>query len=310
VPLAFFRSFAFGRGAAARRFALRDQERQRVRRIEALMTTFRPDSEVSRLNAQAGVAPLHVSDELIEVVQAAIEAGRRSSGTFDITFYALHGLWRFDEDLERKLPDEAELKRRLPLVDYRRIVVDEQARTLFLPRKGMAINLGGIAKGYAVDRAVGVLRKAGLPNAIVQAGGDLMCAGSKDGQPFTAGIRDPRGGRADVFALLKLADHAFSTAGDYERFFMIDGKRYHHIIDPRTGHPATRSRSVTVYAPTALLADALDDAVFILGWERGFEMLRRVPDVGAVVVDDQGKVHVSPGMEGRVRIDYTPLNQP
>jgi thiamine biosynthesis lipoprotein len=281
-----------------------------IRRIEALMTTWRDDSEVSRVNAQAGVQPVRVSDELLEVLDMAEKAARWSDGAFDVTFYALKGLWRFDEDLERRVPDEAELKRRLPLIDHKALVIDRAAHTVFLRKKGMAINLGGIAKGYAVDRAAAVLRKAGFKDAIVQAGGDLMCAGSKEGQPFVAGIRDPRGGRADVFGRLKLIDHAFSTAGDYERFFILDGKRYHHILDPRTGHPATRSRSVTIYAPNALLADALDDAVFILGWERGFQMLSNIPDVGAVVVDDHGQVHVSPRIVDRVQIDYTPANEP
>jgi thiamine biosynthesis lipoprotein len=262
------------------------------------------------VNAQAGIAPVVVSDELLEVLAMAERASRWSEGAFDVTFYALKGLWKFDEDLEEKIPDEAELKRRLPLIDYRKVVVDKARKTVFLQKRGMAINLGGIAKGYAVDRAVAVLRKAGFVNAIVQAGGDLMCAGSKDGQPFVAGIRDPRGGRADVFGRLQLIDHAFSTAGDYERFFLVDGKRYHHILDPRSGHPATRSRSVTIYAPTALLADALDDAVFILGWERGFQMLEKIPDVGAVVVDDHGQIHVSPRVAGRVLIDYTPPDRP
>jgi thiamine biosynthesis lipoprotein len=174
----------------------------------------------------------------------------------------------------------------------------------------MAINLGGIAKGYAVDRAVAVLRRAGFPDAIVQAGGDLMCSGSKNGAPWVTGIRDPRGGRADVFAKMMLTNHAFSTAGDYERYFILDGKRYHHIIDPKTGYPATRSRSVTIYAPSALVADAVDDAVFILGWQKGFEMIDKLEDVGAVVVDDHGKVHISARVKDRVRVEYLPTDAP
>jgi thiamine biosynthesis lipoprotein len=217
-------------------------------------------------------------------------------------------LWKFDQDLEAKVPDKAAILQRIKLIDYRQVKVDHAKKTVFLAKKGMGIGLGGIAKGYAVDRAVAVLRKAGFPNAIVQAGGDLMCSGWKDGQPWTAGIRDPRGGRVDVFATLKLIDHAFSTAGDYERFFILGKKRYHHIIDPKTGFPATRSRSVTIYAPTALLADALDDAVFIMGWKKGLEMIEGVEDVGAVVVDDQGKVHVSSRMKGKLQIMRPPTN--
>jgi thiamine biosynthesis lipoprotein len=218
----------------------------------------------------------------------------------------MHGLWKFDEDLEKKVPTPAEIKERLKLVDYRKIIVDHEKSTVYLAKKGMRISLGGIAKGYAVDRAVAILRKAGFPDAIVQAGGDLMCSGSKNGNPWVTGIRDPRGPRDAVFARMLLTNHAFSTAGDYERFFILDGKRYHHIIDPRTGYPATASRSVTIYAPNAFLADAVDDAVFILGWEKGFQLIDKLDDVGAVVVDNHGKVHVSKRVLDRVKIDYQP----
>jgi thiamine biosynthesis lipoprotein len=281
-----------------------------IRRLETMMTTWRDDSEVSRINAQAGIAPVKVSDETLEVIEMAQRASALSGGAFDITFYALHGMWKFDEDKVEKLPDMAEVKRKLALVDYRQVKVDHHAHTVYLAKKGMGIGLGGIAKGYAVDRAVAILRKAGFPNVIVQAGGDLMCSGNKYGQPWTAGIRDPRGTRGEVFATLQLEDHAFSTAGDYERFFFIDGKRYHHIIDPKTGAPATRSRSVTIYAPTALLADALDDAVFILGWKKGLELVEGVEGVGAVVVDDHGPVHVSNSKKGRINIVKEPTDAP
>ncbi|MDB4965254.1 MAG: thiamine biosynthesis protein [Myxococcales bacterium] len=281
-----------------------------IKRLENMMTTWRDDSEVSRINHEAGVAPVVVSPETLEVIEASQKASKLSGGAFDITFYAMHGLWKFDDDLEAKVPPADQIKKRLPLIDYRKLIVDHQKRTVFLSKKGMGINLGGIAKGYAVDRAVDVLRKAGFSDAIVQAGGDLMCSGSKNGQPWVTGIRDPRAERSAVFAKMMLENHAFSTAGDYERFFILDGKRYHHIIDPRTGYPATRSRSVTIYAPNALLADAVDDAVFILGWQKGFEMIDKLDDVGAVVVDDKGKVHVSKRVQERVHIDYEPKDAP
>jgi FAD:protein FMN transferase len=280
---------------------------QEIQRLEALMTTWKPDSEVSRVNAQAGVAPVKVSPETLEVIEMAQRASKLSGGAFDITFYAMRGLWKFDEDLEPKIPPLAELKKRMALIDHRQVVVDGAQKTVFLKKRGMAINLGGIAKGYAVDRATAILKRAGFPDTIVQAGGDLMCAGSKDGKPWTAGIRDPRGDRDDVFATLQLVDHAFSTAGDYERFFILSGKRYHHIIDPKTGFPATRSRSVTIYAPTALLADALDDAVFIMGWKKGIAMVEALDEVGAVVIDDKGEVHMSSRVKDRVKVLHPPL---
>ena len=281
-----------------------------IKRIENLMTTWRDDSEVSRINAAAGVAPVTIGPDTLAVIEASQHASKISGGVFDISFYAMRGLWKFDQDLEEKVPPAAEIKKRLSLIDYRKIRVDHERSTVFLEKKGMAINLGGIAKGYAVDRAVAILRRAGFSDAIVQAGGDLMCAGSKNGAPWVTGIRDPRGARNDVFAKMMLTNHAFSTAGDYERYFILDGRRYHHIIDPRTGYPATRSRSVTIYAPTALLADAVDDAVFILGWQKGFEMIEKLDDVGAVVVDDKCKVHVSKRVVDRVHLDYQPKDAP
>jgi FAD:protein FMN transferase len=276
-----------------------------IKRVEDLMTTWR-DSDVTRINANAGIAPVKVSPETLEVIEMAQKTSQMSGGVFDISFYAMHGIWKFDEDMVKKVPSPSEIKKHLALVDYKKIVVDHDQSTVFLKQKGMGISLGGIAKGYAVDRAVAILVRAGFPDAIVQAGGDLMCSGSKNGRPWVTGIRDPRGSRGDVFAKMLLTNHAFSTAGDYERSFILDGKRYHHIIDPRTGYPATRSRSVTIYAPSALIADAVDDAVFILGWQKGFEMIDKLDDVGAVVVDDKGKVHVSKRVLDRVIVDYQP----
>jgi FAD:protein FMN transferase len=281
-----------------------------IRRLEALMTTWRDDSEVSRINQNAGVKPVAVSQETIDVIDAARKSSELSGGAFDITFYALKGLWHFDEDRVAQIPPRDEIRKRLPLIDYRKVKVDHDRRTVFLEKKGMAINLGGIAKGYAVDRAVAVLKQQGFKNAIVQAGGDLMCAGEKGGKPWGAGIRDPRGARSDVFAMMYLVDHAFSTAGDYERFFMIDGKRYHHILDPRTGFPAMESQSVTIYAPNATLADAIDDAVFILGWKKGFELIDKLDDVGAVVVDKAGQVHISKRVQDRVTVVRQPTPGP
>ena len=281
-----------------------------ISRLERLMTTWRDDSDVSKVNAAAGVAPVAVSPETFEVVERAQEFSARSGGVFDITFYAMKGLWKFDQDLDPRLPDPNEIARRRALIDYRKLKLDKEKRTLFLVEKGMAINLGGIAKGYAVDRATDILRKAGFPDCIVQAGGDLMLSGSKGGAPWQAGIRDPRSERDEYFATAPVINHAFSTAGDYERTFFINGKRYHHIIDPRTGYPATEARSVTVFAPDALTADGLDDAALILGPEKGMALIESYPDVGAVIVDKDNKVHVSKRLEGVVKIARPPTDGP
>ncbi|MFO0577828.1 MAG: FAD:protein FMN transferase [Polyangia bacterium] len=278
-----------------------------IRRLERLMTTWQPDSEVSRINAAAGRAAVAVSPEVLDVVRRSLLYSQRSRGAFDISFYALRGLWRFDEDLTPELPDPAELRRRLSLIDWRQIWVDEKARTVRLGRAGMAINLGGIGKGYAVDAAVALLKKQGLPSGMVQAGGDLMLFGSKDGQPFMAGVRDPRStDPGDYFAVCPVSDHAFSTAGDYERAFIKDGVRYHHILDPRTGQPARAARSVTVYAKDATTADGLDDAVLILGPTEGLRLIESFPDAGAIIVDKDNKVHISKRLQGLVKIVHPP----
>jgi len=243
---------------------------EEIKRIESLMTTWRPDSEVSRINAAAGKAPVKVSDETFSIIAESVHASEISEGTFDITFHTLHGLWKFDEDLDPHPPPAADLRARLPFVGWRNIKLDASARTVMLAKPRTQIGLGGIAKGYAVDMAAKVLERAKITSFFVQAGGDLIARGRKpDGSEWQAGVRDPRGPEGKYFARLALTDHAFSTAGDYERAYVVGGKRYHHIIDPRTGQPASACRSVTVWAPTALLADEIDDAVFILGPEKG-----------------------------------------
>jgi thiamine biosynthesis lipoprotein len=282
-----------------------------IRRLETLMTTWRPDSDLSKVNAAAGRTPVAVSQETFDVVKEAVHASEISEGTFDITFESLHGLWKFDQDLDPHPPTDAQIKAKLPFVGYHHIHLDPAARTIFLDTDGTKISLGGIAKGYAVDHAAKVLRDAGLTSFYVQAGGDLYAAGTKpDGSPWSAGIRDPRGADGVYFAVIPLSDHAFSTAGDYERSYVIAGKRYHHIIDPRTGKPATASRSVTIYAPTAFLADEIDDAVFILGPEKGLKLVESLDDVGAVIVDAHDNVHVSKRLEGKLRITGVPTDAP
>jgi thiamine biosynthesis lipoprotein len=278
-------------------------------RIEKLMTTWDPASEVSRINAAAGKEAIPVSRETYEVIAESIHASEMSSGTFDITFETLHGLWKFDEDLDRHLPTPAQVHAQQKYLGYHHVKLDPVARSVMLDESHVRIGLGGIAKGYAVDRAAAVLEGRGLPSFYVQAGGDLYTRGLKpDGSPWQAGIRDPRGPEGDYFAVMPVSDRAFSTAGDYERSYIVDGKRYHHIIDPRTGYPATASRSVTIWAPTALLADEIDDAVFILGPEKGLALVESLDGVGAVIVDARGKVWTSRRLEGKVQSVHAPTD--
>lgn len=277
-----------------------------IQRIEAMMTTWKDDSEVSKINAAAGDGPVVVSPELIEVLQGARKIHDESDGVFDVTYYGLKGLWHFDQDAKNEIPSEADVEARLPLVDGSKVEIDESKHTVRLPKKGMAINLGGIAKGYAVDKAAAVLAKNGFVDVVVQAGGDLLVKGRKGQADWQVGIRDPRGKVDDFFALAPIKDAAFSTAGDYERGFVKDGKRYHHILDPRTGYPATACRSVTILAPDALTADELDDAVFILGPEKGLPLVEARDGVGAVIVDKDNHVVVSKRLQGVVQLVHPP----
>jgi thiamine biosynthesis lipoprotein len=280
-----------------------------IRRLEALMTTWRDDSEISRVNAAAGKAAVKVSPETLAVVLKSNWMSAHSEGVFDISFEAMHGLWKFDQDLEEKVPDAQAIEAARKLIDWRAIEVDETASTVKLARPGMRISLCGIAKGYAVDVAARSLERAGVHAFFVQAGGDLFVRGKKpDGAAFRVGVRDPRDASGGYFAYLPVEDHAFSTAGDYERSFVKDGKRYHHIIDPRTGWPATASRSVTIWAKDAFTADALDDSVFILGPEKGLALIESIDDAGCVIVDAKNKVWVSKRLEGKLQMTRPPTD--
>ncbi len=278
-----------------------------IRRLESLMTSWRDDSEVAELNRRAGEF-VRVSPETYAVIERSLWAGKLSEGTFDISFSPLSDVWKFGDAAEAapQIPSKAQVLPLVARVDYRKIQLKQQQSSVAIG-KAQRIDLGGIAKGYAVDAAVAILRKAKLHSFLVQAGGDLYGAGKKpDGSAWVSGIRDPRGGSNDFFATLELEDRAFSTAGDYARAFIKDGKRYHHIIDPRTGFPATACRSVTVWAKDALTADAVDDAVFILGVEAGLKIVAGLEGTGVVVVDGENRVHISERLKGKVRLTRPP----
>lgn len=282
-----------------------------VDRLDTLMSVWKPGSDILRLNEAAGRAPVPVSQEVLEVLQRGIQAGNQTDGKFDITFGALSGLWRFDAQNESdQIPDRAEVARRLPLIDYQQLDIDSAARTAFLRRASMSAHLGGIGKGYAVDRVAAILRRAGFNDFLIQFGGDLMAAGLREGRPWSVGIRDPRGPETRIFAAVGLVDEAFSTSGDYERFFISGGRRYHHILDPDTGEPARGSRSVTVLARDSVTADVLSTGVFVLGPDRGMALVERLPDVEAVIVTETNQVLVSSGLRDRLTRLAEPTDAP
>ena len=273
-----------------------------MERLDRMMTTWLPDSEVSQINTGAGTAAVKVSDETFAVIARAVEVSRASRGLFDITVGAYAGLWKFDEDMDGTLPDPKEIAARKKLVNWKDIVLDKRRHTVRLRKKGMKITLGGIAKGYAVDKAAHVLLDAGLSDFILQVGGDMYVSGAKGAKPWVVGIRDPRGTRDQSFAVAPVEDHAFSTSGDYERGFVKDGVRYHHILDPRTAQPARATRSVTVYAKDAFTADAWSKVLFILGAKEAMPLVEKLPDFEAVFVDADNTVHLSSGLEGKLKI--------
>jgi thiamine biosynthesis lipoprotein len=279
-------------------------------RLEHLMSTWIPESDVSRINQAAGVRAVPASSDVLDVLKTAREMSEWTDGKFDVTFGALSGLWKFDHDQDNVVPDMSEVRRRLPLVDYRAIQIDEAAGTVFLAHKGMTIHLGGIGKGYAVDRGAGILRRRGIRDFMIQSGGDIYVAGGKDGGAWRLGIQDPRGAANQIFAELDLSDGTFSTSGDYERAFLKDGRRYHHILDPGTGEPARGSRSVTIVTNRAVMADGLSTGVFILGPDAGMKLIERLPDVEGVIVSDRNHVLISSGLRDKLRIVAAPTDAP
>ena len=263
-----------------------------MRRTDELMSTYKPESQLSQVNAHAHERPVQVDADIIEVVERALAMSKLSGGAFDITYASVGYLYDYRA---HQRPSEQQIAAALPGVDYRQVQVDREARTIRFLRKGVRIDLGGIAKGYAVDRSIDQLRKLGIEHAMVNAGGDTRLLGDRRGKPWVVGIRDPRS-EGRVVTRLPLEDEAISTSGDYERYFEEDGVRYHHILVPGTGRSARGVRSATVIGADATLTDALSTTVFVLGVERGMRLIAGLPGVEAVVVDDQGRIYYSDGL--------------
>jgi thiamine biosynthesis lipoprotein len=279
-------------------------------RLEALMSVWKPGSDVERLNAAAGLHPVPVSGDVMDVLQDARQISEWTGGKFDVTFGALSGLWKFDHDQNDRIPSPREVAAKLPLVDYRELQVDRRAGTAYLAKTGMRVHLGGIGKGYAIDRGAAILRARGFGDFTIQAGGDLYVAGQRGDRSWRLGIRDPRGPADHSFATLDLTDGTFSTSGDYERFFIDHGRRYHHILDPDLGEPARGSRSVTIVATRAVVADGLSTGVFILGGREGMDLIERLPEVEGVIVTDTNELLVSSGLKGRLVLLTKPTDAP
>ena len=263
-----------------------------LERVEDLMTDWRP-SELTRLNDSAGAGPVEVDPELGRLLARALKLSGFTDGAFDVTYAGVGRLWDFKR-VPVQVPDEAMVRAALELVGYARVHVSEDGTTVELP-EGMRVGLGGIAKGYGVDRAMVVLMEHGVEHALVNAGGDLKALGRKLGEPWEVAIRHPRD-EERVLAVIPVSNSCIVTSGDYARFFEHEGKRYHHIIDPRTGFPSQGCMSATVVAPEAATADALATALCVLGPERGLALVERLDRVEALLVGMEGEVHVSSGL--------------
>jgi thiamine biosynthesis lipoprotein len=237
---------------------------------------------------------MRISKELFDLLTTAKEYSVLTDGAFDITYASVGYLYDFRKHVH---PDEAQIDKALPAVNYQHVLLDPKKQTVQLSQKGVRIDLGGIAKGYSVDRGIEVLKAAGFTRAYVSAGGDSRIIGDRFGKPWMVGIRDPRKGEGEVITRIPLVDAAISTSGDYERFFEENGVRYHHIIDPHTGHSASKVRSATVIGPYATRTDGLSKTAFVLGPEKAMEIYNRIDDIDAIIVKLDGTVIYSKGIE-------------
>ena len=270
-----------------------------IHRLEELLSTWIPTSELSRINTSAGVKPVSVSQETMAVVQGAIQVAEMTDGGFNIAIGPVVDAWNVIEGL--RIPTEFELEVLRPLVELQAVHADVRKQTIFLEKAGMRIDVGGIGKGYAADQVVMAMKKAGALAGVVALSGDIKTFGQLPGEKkFPVGIRHPRE-EGKVLAFVDLEDEAISTAGDYERFFERDGVRYHHILDPKTLQPARSCQSVTVIARDGIWADGLDTGIFVMGPERGMELVEQLPDIEAIIVDANGRLLVSSGLKQRIR---------
>ena len=265
-----------------------------MRHIDESMSTYKPTSEVSQVNAKAADGPMKISKELFDLLVKAKEYSVITEGAFDITYASVGYMYNFPKHIR---PTDAQISKALPAVNYKHVLLDPKNQTVQFTQKGVRIDLGGIAKGYSVDCGIDVLKAHGITRAYVSAGGDSRIIGDRFGKPWVVGIRDPRKGEGEVIKRVPLIDAAISTSGDYERFFDEDGVRYHHIIDPHTGHSASKVRSATIIGPYATRTDGLSKTAFVLGPDKAMEIYNRIDDIDAIIVRLDGSVIYSKGIQ-------------
>lgn len=260
-----------------------DRVEQAFLEVDGLTNRFDHKSDVSAVNENAGIAAVEVSQDVIKIVEAAMTWSDKTDGAFNILIGSAMNLWGFGSD-RPTVPAEQDLAEALQLTDYHKIVLDAPKSTLFLPEKGMVLDLGGVAKGYATDKAVEALRELGIENALINAGGNVYAMGTRaDGTPWKVGVQDPRNPQGTV-AVLEVSDTALVSSGDYQRYFEVDGIRYHHILDPATGCPARASVGTTVIMKSAAAADILSTALFVKGPQKGIPLAESFSQVDAAMI--------------------------
>ncbi len=267
-----------------------------ITRIEKRISSWDPNSETSLVNTNAGIKPVKVSQELFDLIKRAIGISKLTDGAFDITYASMDKIWKFDGSMTR-MPAEEDIKSSVSKVGYQNIILNEAEHTVFLKLPGMKIGFGAIGKGYAADRAKDLLQSKGVIAGIINASGDMNTWGKQvNGEDWKVAITNPMD-KNKAFALLPIKNEAVVTSGDYEKFVEFNGTRYAHIIDPRTGYPATGIISVTVFAPKAELADALATSVFVMGKEVGLNRINQLPKVECIIIDVEGNIHTSDHIE-------------
>ncbi len=264
-----------------------------IKRIEKLLTTFDDSSETNLINRNAGIEAVKVSEETFSLIERSIRISNITQGAFDITYGSIDkSLWNFDTTM-KSLPDEENAKQMVRLIDYRNIILDDKNKTIFLKEKGMRIGFGGIGKGYAAEMAKKIMQQMGVESGVVNASGDLTAWGLQpNGEEWTIGIANPNYS-GQVFSFMKITGLAVATSGNYEKFILIDGKKYSHTINPRTGLPVTGIKSVTIITKNAEIADAMATPVTIMGVKAGLHMINQIKDIEAIIIDDNDKIFTS-----------------
>lgn len=263
-----------------------------ISRIERLISSWDANSQTSKINQNAGVAPVKVDQELFNLIQRAIKISKLTQGAFDISYASMDRIWKFDGSV-MEMPSEEAIRQSVAKVGYQNIVLDQEKGTVFLKKEGMKIGFGAIGKGYAADRAKALLLKNGVTSGIINASGDLNAWGTQpDGKDWMVAIVNPLN-KEKVFSWLPVKDQAVVTSGNYEKFIILNGERYTHIIDPRTGHPSKGVRSATIFTANAELADALATSIFVMGVNTGLDFVNQLKGVECILVDDNNQIITS-----------------